>query len=70
MENETPPLNGLPLLSLPGREDAFRPVTENASLLYVFCSFVLCLFFVGRKKRLSLNLAPLSDPCTHTLKCE
>lgn len=30
---------------------------EKKSLLYVFFLFVLCLFFVGKKKKLSLILA-------------
>lgn len=58
MENETPPLNGLPLLSLPGREDAFRPVTEKR--IFAVCFLFLCIVLIfcraGKKA--------FSEPCT------
>ena len=70
MEIETPPPHGLPLLSLPGREDAFRPATEKRVFAICFLFLCIVLIFCRAEKRLSLKLAPLSDPCTHTLKCE
>ena len=44
MEIETPPPHGLPLLSLPGREDAFRPATEKR--VFAICFLFLCIVLI------------------------